>query len=145
MTSKYKIGLAGVLLALIAIYFYNEDSLPPRTPRKIARLVSGLDISRGINLDKAVDLWTPNGDGEVLIRGILTDQEMKDLVKDAKTKDYKSLPIQENSGLIVVSDELLKGRRGFFKFETDKSDSRSFKLTILDTDKNELITYLSVQ
>jgi len=144
MTTKFKIGLGGLLLTLTVIYFYNEDSFPPRTPRKIARLISGLSISRGTGLEKSIDIWAPNGDGEVLVKGILTDQELYDLIEEAKTKHYKELPIKENIGPAIIPDGLVDGRNGFYKIELDKVDTRGYYLTIIDVDKKELITYLSV-
>jgi hypothetical protein len=144
MTTKFKIGLGGLLLTLTVFYFYNEDSLPPRTPRKIARLISGLSISRETKLEKSIDIWAPNGDGEVLVKGILTDQELSDLIEDAKMKDFKTLPIRVNLGSATIDDDLFERGNGFYKIEIDKDDPRDYYLTIIDVDKKELITYLSV-
>ena len=144
VTAKFRIGLGGLLLMLTVIYFYNEDTLPPRTPRKIARLISGLSISRETKLEKSIDIWALNGDGKVLVKGFLTDEELTDLIQDAKTKDFKKLPIRVNLGSATIDNGLIERQNGFYKIEIDKDDPRDYYLTIIDVDKKELITYLSV-
>ena len=144
MTAKFRIGLGGLLLLSTVIYFYKEDSLPPRTPRKIARLISGLSISRETKLEKSIDIWELNGDGKVLVKGFLTDEELTDLIQDAKTRDFKTLPTRINFGSPTIDNGLLERQNGFYKIEIDKDDPRDYHLTIIDVDKKELITYLSV-
>ena len=142
--SKIIVGLAGLFLTFIVIYFFNEDSLPPRTPRKIARQISGLDISRQTELEKPIDVWAPNGDGEVLVKGKLTDNELNDLIRNAKQENFKTLPISNSLGQALIPDDLLKGKNGLYKLEIDQIDPRGYELTIIDIDTKELITYLSV-
>src|SRR5690606_35734186 len=91
-----------------------------------------------------IDIWAPNGDGEVLVKGILTDEELRDLIQDAETKDFKKLPIRVNLGSATIDDDLFERRNGFYKLEIDKDDPRDYYLTIIDVDRKELITYLSV-
>lgn len=143
-TLKLKIGITALLLTLVTIYLFNEDSLPPRTPRKIARLISGLDISRRTELKKTIDIWAPNGDGEVLVKGKLTNSELNDLIREAKDENFKMLPIISDLGPAIIPDDLMAGKNGLYKLEIDKIDPRNYNLTIIDVDKNELITYISV-
>jgi hypothetical protein len=145
MTTKLKIGLGLLLLVLATVYFYYEDSLPPRTPIKIARLISGLSISSEITFEKPIDTWAPNGDGEVLVKGILSDKELNDLIEDAKANHYRTLPIKEDLGTIIILNDLIKIQKGFYKIEIDTVDTRDYNLTIIDIDKKELIAYLTVQ
>ena len=144
MNFRFKIGIVVLLLIMTSVYFVYEDSLPPRTPRKIARLISGLNISRETKCEKPIDSWTENGDGEVLVKGILTEMELETLIEEAKVKSYKTLPINDDPDASIIPDDLKKVQNGFYRLDIDRVDHRGYNLTVIDVDNKELITYLNV-
>src|SRR5690606_15372076 len=103
MKKSYHITLLGLLLLCIA-YITWTDSLLPRTPLKVARLISGLEISNEVKFKMLRDEWSPNGDGVTHIRATLTDKELSDFINQSIQKSYKSLPIKETSSGLILPD-----------------------------------------
>lgn len=66
--SRWVVGVLGVLIVGTALHGILRDRLPPRTPEKVARIVSGLGIPDGSRVVVFEDEWNGfNGDGSTLI------------------------------------------------------------------------------
>jgi hypothetical protein len=131
------IGLAVVLIIFIIYLIY-----PCRTMHSVSRLISGLNITTDIKLEKIIDEWGWNGDGETFIKAHLTHNQLKILLKDTIDQGYRTLPIIEHNGLFIQKD-ILKIRKGIFKIHVDKSDPRDFELAAIDIDNMILYIYIS--
>ena len=134
--SYYILFLGLVLLPLAYLIFPNQ--LPPRTPLKVARLISGLEISKEIEVEMIQDDWALNGDGTTYVKARLTDRELSELIRQATQKDYKSLPLPHKNIPVGIAD----GINGYYFLELNKDDSRDYTLTVIDSDKKEITVYI---
>lgn len=134
--SYYILFLGLVLLAIAYLIFPNQ--LPPRTPLKVARIVSGLEISREIEFEMVQDDWAPNGDGTTYVKARLTDEELSELIRQTTQKDYKSLPLPYDN----VPEGIADGMNGYYFLKLDNKDPRDYTLTVIDSDKKEIIAYI---
>ena len=134
--SYYILFLGLVLLPLAYLIFPNQ--LPPRTPLKVARLISGLEISKEIEVEMIQDDWALNGDGTTYVKARLTDRELSELIRQATHKDYKSLPLPHKNIPVGIAD----GINGYYFLELNKDDSRDYTLTVIDSDKKEITVYI---
>ena len=72
-----------VLLLSLALWAY-PDFFPPRTPLKVAGLVSGLEISEDIKFKMLQDDWSPNGDGTTYVKATLSNKQLMRLLQQEK-------------------------------------------------------------
>ncbi|MFC6998460.1 hypothetical protein [Rufibacter roseus] len=142
MKKRYYLLLLGLLLLCIAYITYS-DSLPPRTPLKIARLISGLEISNGVEFKMLQDEWSPNGDGIAHIKATLTDKELNDYSKQSTLRGYKRLPIKESSPNLILPDGVNDRMNGYYLLNQDKEDPRDYTFTIIDSQKKEMIVFIN--
>ena len=128
-------------LLLIGYIFY-PDSLPPRTPKKVARLVSGLKIPEGIKFKMLQDDWAFNGDGTTHVKAKLTDKQLTELVRQATEQKYSALPVLEESSELSIPEDFSDMENGYYNLEMDESDPRDYTLSIIDSDKKEMTVYI---
>lgn len=60
------VTLLAVLAGAAPLLYFNDD-LPPRTPQKVARLITGLPLPRRARVLSFEDEWMLNGDGSAKI------------------------------------------------------------------------------
>lgn len=136
-----RIGTLSIATLVAIAYFIFWDHLPPRSPHKIARIVSGLDL---VSQDKVVTYeedWNQfNGDGHAKIIMELSHERMKKLVPECKSKGYELLsPDLLPNGIDKVF--FIGSKSGFFKL-SDKESGGSFDLVVLDTENARLIVFV---
>lgn len=141
MKKRYRILIFIGALLLIGYIFY-PDSLPPRTPIKIARLVSELKMTEGINFEMLQDDWAFNGDGTTHVKAKLTDKQLSGLVRQATERNYSTLPVLEKSSELFIPEGIADMENGYYKLEIDENDPRDYTITIIDTDKKEMTVYI---
>jgi len=141
MKKRYFILVLGILI-LVVVYFTYSDSFPPRTPLKVARLVSGLNIANETEFEMLEDDWAPNGDGTTYVKAKLTDKQLRELIEQAIQKKYENLPIKVFSSDVHIPLNIIEGKQGYYLLEVDKDDPRDYTLTIIDSDKKEMIAYI---
>lgn len=141
MKKRYRVLIFIGVLLLIGYIFY-PDSLPPRTPIKVARLVSGLKIPEGIKFEMLQDDWALNGDGTTHVKAKLTDKQLSEFVRQATEQKYNALPVQEKSSELFIPEGIADMENGYYKLEIDESDPRDYTLSIIDSDKKEMTVYI---
>lgn len=132
------------IIVLTTIYVLFRDSLPPRTPLKVARLISGLSIPGDVKVIEFKDQWNDfNGNGFSLIVLRLDDKSFDKIYREAKSIDYRELPINENiyGPLKNISENT---KKGIYKVQIDDESSMSFEATLLSEDDNNIIVYFTV-
>ena len=131
------------LLLLCAAYITFSDSLPPRTPLKVARLISGLEISNEVKFKMLQDEWSPNGDGITHIKATLTDKELSVYSKQSTLKGYNKLPFKETSPYLILPHGVTHRINGYYLFNQDKDAPRDYTFAIIDSQKKEMIVFIN--
>lgn len=72
-----------IVVLLLTSYVFYSDSLPLRTPNKVARLVSGLKMPEGIKFEMVQDDLALKGDGTTHVKAKLTNKQLSELVRQA--------------------------------------------------------------
>lgn len=145
-----KIIVAVVLtgIVLVAILFLN-DYLPPRTPIKVARIHSGLDISKSSTVINFKEDYSFIGEGQVEIKLKIANSDIEYLEKECLKSDFKELSIENliNSGFLdsnpqlgfkMPNTDLRNIRKGLYKLNATDMEKLDFTMTVLDLDNNEL-------
>ena len=141
--SKYLI-VVFVLIAAALLYFLFQDSLPPRTPRKIARNISGLNITSAYRIASFNEEWSDfNGDGSLQIEIDLDDSQFAKLITECNEKGYQNLPII-NPPLSLQGALFLKDLEGLYKIRIHGQEGTAYDLVILDKKKKRLTVYVFV-
>jgi hypothetical protein len=144
MRRRIFIILAILAIAIVTIYITFKDSLPPRTPQKVSRLISGLSIPRDAKVVEFKDQWNDfNGNGFAFIVLSLEEESFNKIYQEAKSLHFKTLPIKENI-FGPLNDFSEKKTNGIYKIQIDNEASMSFSGTVLSTDDNSVIVYVAV-
>jgi hypothetical protein len=146
--NKTKYILIIVIGLLVSLYFIYKDHLPPRSPYKVARIVSELKIPKSSELIRFEENWNSfQGDGYSFIELSISESVYQKIEKVVLNKGYIKLPIKEavkksitDSNLYVYLKEFPEN--GFFRLK--QHNDNSFDLVVLDTDTKKLYIYISV-
>ena len=145
MMSNVKfIVIVAVLFILGMLYYSFQDSLPPRTPRKIARNISGLPLTNDYNVLSFDEEWNNfNGDGSLQIEIEVKNEQLSGLIKECNLRGYRSLPIinppPELDGALFLRDV-----EGLYNLRIYDKDGAAFDLVILDKKSKKLMIYVFV-
>lgn len=138
------LGLSVIVIVLLTIYIVNIDRLPPRTPFKVARLVSGLPVPNNVDVLEFKEEWVDfNGNGFSFIVLSLDRDEFNRLYEKSLDEGYKDLPITE-SIYGPLKDISLRKNKGRYKVVIENSETMSFKATMLSPDDNTIIVYIAI-
>jgi hypothetical protein len=142
---RRKIVVVVVSVAVVgALYFFNADHLPPRTPVKVARVVSGLAIPSSARVLAYESEWQSfNGDGFTQVKLKLTPGEFARLAREAPRAGYKSLPATPAADARVYS-HTSKNTRGWYRIVVEE-DSLSYSLAVLSSVDGSLSAVTIVQ
>lgn len=141
---KKLIILVSLLAIAVTVYFIFSDSLPPRTPYKIAKKISSINVKNTFKIEEFHDNLkggtgvVPSGD--LYIRFELTDKQFRKVKQEVIELNYKKLPIKD---FIYTPEFASKANKGYYKLEKSKSDPLDFQLTVLTANNNKLHVYLS--
>ncbi|WP_144607604.1 hypothetical protein [Algoriphagus algorifonticola] len=140
---KYNIIFFGILIVVLAMYIFFYDSLPPRTPKKVARLISGLDVPSDSRVVKYEEQWNDfNGNGYSLIILSLEKEPFNKIYNRAKSLNFQELPIKEvlygpiNSLLPEKSD-------GVYEIQFSDKENMSYSISLLNKADNTLLIYVA--
>lgn len=143
---KYKRGIiiTGFVLAVLSgLYIYFQDNLPPRTPYKIARVISGL----GIRNDFKVSVFDDNlhgeeivSSGELFIEFTLDDKQFEFIKDECIQKKYQNLPIKD---FLFTPDFIEDTDNGLYMLDNSSSDPLNYTLVVLKHRQKKLQIYLS--
>jgi hypothetical protein len=138
-----------IIVSLIAIAFMTSyviwmDNLPPRTPQKVARIVSGLSIPRDAKIMEFKDEWNKfNGNGFSFITLHLDDESFNKIYQESKSLHFDQLPLND-SIYGPLKDFANSKVSGFYKIEIDDKISMSFSGTVLCKDDKTVAVYVAV-
>ena len=144
MNKRIFIIISCITIALITFYLIMIDSLPPRTPQKIARIVSGLSIPRDADILEFKDEWSSfNGNGFTFCVLRLDSKSFNRIYQESKSLRFEALPLNDSiyGPLRVFSDGKLSG---LYKIEIDEKNSMSFSGTIICKESNTIAVYVAV-
>jgi hypothetical protein len=135
---KVKYFSFSLLLVLVIVYVILRDKLPPRTPRKIARSISGLRINSDYAVSSFTEEWNQfNGDGSLVIEINLNDEQLSRLLVEGIQEGYHKLPIMnpppELSGALFLKD-----MKGYYRIAIHDKYASVFDLAIIDTRNKKL-------
>lgn len=127
----------------VIFYIYYWDQLPPRTPYKIARLQSGLNLPITLKISEFKDEWSFNGDGFVLVIFDLNDAQKLKIRKDLRVRKYNKLPVKGDfkGNFLFTEGFISETDVGYFKIN---EFDRGFSITILNNTKNTLIVFKTI-
>jgi hypothetical protein len=109
------------------------DQLPPRTPVKAARVLSGLSIPY-FSKTELFDDQSMGGDASTVIR-IKPDSAAFDaLLREAKTKGYRLLPAPAGLDRVGLGGYSAPASSGLYFFE-EYPRGRGFKTVVLDAQR----------
>jgi len=134
----------GLLLLFFAYTYW--DYLPPRTPLKIARIHSGLNISNKSQLVSFEEKYSFTGEGFIYIRFMLNDVEISRIIKECINKKYTILSeknlLKDNLsvGFKLRNKNIFDIKSGYYHLIGNIKEI-SFTITVIDDVKNELIIY----
>lgn len=137
-----------VIFLLAGLYLIYKDHLPPRSPYKIARIVSQLKIPNSSELIHFEESWNSfQGDGFSYIELSISESTCQKLVEDIAEKKYLQLPIKESDRASITDSNLYTFLKkfpetGFYRLE--QPNSSRFDLIVLDTSSKRICIYISV-
>lgn len=126
-----------ILLTIVAAYLGFADQLPPRTPLKVARVISELPVPGDAQILSYTDMWPgPNGDGLSEVRLQLTDQEFATLESLAREQRYEpTTPAELQRNQVTQLDP---DARGLLRIRHNERKDASYDLALLDERTKQL-------
>lgn len=140
---KYVIIFFGILIVVLAMYIFFYDSLPPRTPQKVARLISGLDVPRDARVVKYEEQWNDfNGNGYSLIILSLEKETFNKIYSRAKSLNFEELPIKE---ILYgpINSILPEKSGGVYEIQFSNKENMSYSISLLSKADNTLLIYVA--
>ena len=149
--------IIGILFCVVASigYYIFSDHLPPRTPLKIARLRSGLDIPKEAQLADYKEVYAFNGEGEIYVKFKIDDTNVDNIIMQCKKKNYKKLTVKNliidklidvgslKHQYFILGKDITLIKEGFYQLDAVNLNEMDFCITILDIEKMQLIVYVS--
>ncbi len=139
--------IKGALFLVILVFlFFKKDYLPPRTPLKIARIQSGLDIPKNVQIIEFEEEFNFTGEGFNYILLKLNKNNLHDIIKEIKKENFKKLTrenlVKDGHNLISLHGKDINSiKNGFYKIDLEHSDEMCIMITIVDLQKKEIIVY----
>lgn len=153
---KWKFTLLFILAIVGSVYLFLGDYLPPRTPRKIAKLTSKVDIPWGADVVLFDIHWvgmSPNGYDKVIFK--LSKQDYQALKKECIKSGYKPMSSKELHhylhGDMIPSSlsanaPIFSRSRFVYKLvrPVDQFDSLDYAIVVLDDEDRHVMFFNSV-
>jgi hypothetical protein len=153
---KKMILIIGALVVIVFLLFKYNDHLPPRTPLKIARIQSGLDIPKDIQIIDFKEEYSFSGEGFIYVLLKLDDKDLDYVTKECIKNKYSKLTIDnlvtdklihsdtKEYGYTVYDKDITSIKEGYYKLNAIDLNKRDFTITVIDEQKKELIIYISI-
>lgn len=133
-----------IVLTIVAVYLAFADQLPPRTPLKVARVISELPVPGDARILSFTDERSAkSGDGVSEVRLQVTDEEFSKLESLAREQGYKPTTPAELQRNVV--SQLGPNARGVFRFRPDSRKESGYDIALLDERTKQLFVRIVVQ
>lgn len=136
---KFTYIILTLIVVLISYWFIdNKDR-----PYEAGKVLSDFNVDE-LMIDEFTDEWGITGDGETFIIFSFPDSKKSFFIEESQTNDYKELPITESlPDDFIYTHYDMRDSVGYYKLEVE-SDQMSYKLVILNLQKNKLFIYNAV-
>lgn len=153
---KHKILLIAISLIVLLLGYFFRDYLPPRTPLKIARLQSGLDIPNSVQILEYKEEYSFTGEGFIYVELKFNKEEFDKAFINSHKNEYKKLIIKnlildkliysqtKEHGYKVYNLDITKIKNGYYKLNARNLDNLDYGITVIDFQKKHLIVYISI-
>jgi hypothetical protein len=120
------------------VYLFNKDKLPPRTPYKVARNISELNIKRDFHVQKFEERWDNfSGDGYALVIFSLSKKQYSNIYNQCLAKRYDTLPFERIPDYEILN--YVNDTSGLYNLDYLTSQEMDFNLTVLDKTNKKLL------
>jgi hypothetical protein len=147
---KIWMKIAVILFGIVLITFLLlNDYLPPRTPIKVAKIHSGLRISKSATVIYFKEDYAFTGEGQVEMKIKIAKSDIEDLEKECLKSGFKTLTTDNliESGFLdsnhqygfkIPNTDLRNINKGLYKLNATDMENQDFSITVLNLDNNEL-------
>lgn len=148
-----------IIVALGLVYLLFNKYMPPYTPTKTVKLMSGLKIPNNVVFEKDTSFYSFTGEGYAEIVLKLNNEQYEELLKKNDLSKFTELPIREklpealpegyfkymqidtlNKYYYSQEDTLNYEASGYYKFK-EYEKNESFKITVIDKIKQKVLIY----
>ena len=136
MEKRHLVSIAAVVVCVGALYWALGDHLPPRSPRKVARLVTGLSIPPGAEVVSFNDQWNVFGDGLAEVEFALDPVSFETLKRQAAERGYRPLSAMSSDDAFVRSQ--VGDAEGLYRFNRTNKGA-GYELTVLNNQTRHLL------
>lgn len=156
MKKRMWLIIGSISVLVIVGYYAFYDHLLPRTPLKIARNQSGLDIPNDIQIVNFKEEYSFNGEGFIYVLLKLDEKNMNSIIEKCIKQKYIKLNIENliNDKLIhtetkkygykIYDRDISSIQEGYYKLNAIDLDKLDFSITVIDVQKKELMIYISI-
>lgn len=153
---RLKILLIAISLIVLLLGYFFRDHLPPRTPLKIARLQSGLDIPNSVQIIEYKEEYSFTGEGFIYVELKFNKEEFDKVFINSHKNGYKKLILKnlildkliysqtKEHGYTVYNLDITKIKNGYYKLNARNLDNLDYGITVIDFQKKHLIVYISI-
>ncbi|HEX7413160.1 MAG TPA: hypothetical protein VF411_03860 [Bacteroidia bacterium] len=138
-------------LVLGLLIYKVKNYIPPRTPIKIARIESNLDLSNDSRIIDFEENYSFTGEGYQYLVVKLDSNEFKHNINECNQKNYKTLTIENlitdkfldsdpSFGITLLKKDI-KTIKGYYQLHANDLSKLDFGISVLDTVNKELIVY----
>lgn len=140
---------------VIVVYYSFYDHLPPRTPLKIARVQSGLDIPKDVQVADFKEEYSFSGEGFIYVLIRLDEKTMNNIIQKCIKEKYSKLtidnliadklihPATKEYGYKIYDKDITSIKEGYYKLNAIDLNKLDFGITVIDEQKKEVIIYIS--
>lgn len=145
-----------ILVTIIFVIFKYNDYLPPRTPLKIARIQSGLNLPKDLQIIDFKEEYSFNGEGFIYILLKFDNKTLESVIKECIKEKYSKLTIDnlvaeelihfdtKKYGYTIYDKDITLIKEGYYKLNAIDLDNGDFTITVIDEQKKELMIYVSI-
>jgi len=148
-----------IVVALGLVYLLFNKYMPPYTPSKTVKLMSGLKIPNNVVFEKDTSFYSFTGEGYTEMVLKLRSDQYEELLKKNDLSKFSELPIREelpealpggyfnymqvdtfNKYYYAQEDILNYEASGYYKLK-EYEKNKSFKITVIDKIKQKVLIY----
>jgi hypothetical protein len=154
---KMTIALSVVIItASVFVILKYLDYLPPRTPLKIARMQSNLNIPHDARVIDFKEEYSFTGEGYIYILMGFNDAQFAEVATQSLPQGYRAVTIDnlvadgfmnstgEEHGCMVHGKDITLIKEGYYRLKKGDLAKHDYTISILDKHKKEITVYVSI-